>query len=132
MEESQAVQQKSIASFFSVQKGTSAHEITPASVPLAKTTASSAAKAKEARAAAKADSKVVTKVDAKKAASKVAVESKAAVLSDAEADKCVKSYFPGTYSLCNPTHIMRMSYRRRKGFLATSITRLPRAAVPAL
>ena len=53
--ESQVVQQKSIASFFSVQKGTSAHEITPASVVLAKTAASSAAKAKEAKAAAKAD-----------------------------------------------------------------------------
>jgi len=99
--ESQVVQQKSIASFFSVQKGTSAHEITPASVLLAKTAARSAAKAKEAKAAAKADAKVTTKASAKKNSSKIAMETKATFVIDSEADdKCVKSYFPGAYFLC--------------------------------
>jgi len=92
--EPQAVAQKSIDSYFSVQKGTSAHEITPASANLAKAAASSAAKAKEAKTAK--DTKVVGKVTAKKASSKAAVEPKANLVVDLDADdKNAKSYIPG-------------------------------------
>jgi len=96
--EPQAEKQKSIASFFTVKKGTSAHEITPASVMLAKTAASTTAKAKEAKAAAK-DTKGV-KAIAKKASTKAAVEPKANLIVDLDADdKSVPSYFPGTCCL---------------------------------
>ena len=92
-------EQKNIASFYAIKKGTSAHEITPASVTLAKTIVNGSAEAKKNKAAVKGDAKVVAKVTAQKVAGMVA-EGKAALAYSDAIGKCVKSYFPGTNSLC--------------------------------